>query len=582
MNTNPTRAFRLFPGLWIVLAISGLLVARAALVWPHNQQYLMQLAQEFSSVDALRQPPVYNHAGTLIGMVHNTPNGMGVFIANVQNQTEQTIWQTNDADNLGDPGVLGWSPDDSVVAYRLNEYLYFQKAGETNHSAGIPTHTPQFHSFTWLSSDKCAYIDSSSDDLSSTRLAVSQEINGIWQETISWPLTESDVGARSILSVATNIVVWQTGNSIWQMNVISGQTQLLYSTTGSINSLSYSSEKGALLFAETVRHAHTSSLFVLSNGLKTSEPSGTSLISDAQWINHGKGYACLISDGENTSLFVQNSSKEKGKTFFPNSQIVDFSCNSDGSRIFVFASLTNEAPSIWQCNVDTGDIHRLFSPWGFADKGNVHFQPALVGYAPMPGNHKERFVLIPPADFSRHKKYPLIIGLQGYDWMNVPQATYCQALANSGVYVAMTGYHFTREPMDSLLANTNNVLAVYNQMMENPNVDKTRVYLFAFSSSSIVMNKLIEAYPGRWRGVMLFNPIAELPTPEIGKIPPMLVTAGSEEYWLYSKFTNYQVTLAMAGVPMEWYVHPYEGHIERAKNVMYQRTLLMHKMVFGN
>jgi predicted esterase len=126
------------------------------------------------------------------------------------------------------------------------------------------------------------------------------------------------------------------------------------------------------------------------------------------------------------------------------------------------------------------------------------------------------------------------------------------------------------------------VLAVYDEMIKNPNVDKSHVYLFAFSSSTLVVNHLIDDYPGRWRGVMLFNPAASLPTSKNGRFPPILATAGSDEEWLYKQFPSYQETLAKAGISMEWYIHPGEGHIERSQSVMYKRALLMENMVFGN
>lgn len=166
--------------------------------------------------------------------------------------------------------------------------------------------------------------------------------------------------------------------------------------------------------------------------------------------------------------------------------------------------------------------------------------------------------------------------------MNVAHATYSQALANCGVYVALTGYHYTHQSLQSLLEYSNNVLAVYNQMTKNPNVDGNRVYLFAFSSSTIVVNHLINDYPGRWRGVMLFNPTAELPTPETPDFPPLLVTAGSGEQWLWKKFPTYQETLAGDGIITMTFVHPDEGHIERSQNTLYQRALLMEKMIFGD
>jgi predicted esterase len=371
-------------------------------------------------------------------------------------------------------------------------------------------------------------------------------------------------------------------NSIWQMDVASGLVKSLYSNPKSdIGSLAYSPENEKFLFVETVHRAHTSSLFTLSNGLKTQQPTGKFLISSAQWIDQGAGFACLIPDGDDTSLLTQDGTDHTEKTFFPAGQVADISCNGEDSHIYVFASHTNEAPSLWQCDAKTGDVSCLFTPWGFTNFP-VQFLPSLVGYATLPNKHGEKFVLIPPANFSRQKKYPLVIGMQDYDWMNVAHATYSQALANCGVYVALTGYHYTHQTTEALLDYTNNVLAVYDQLTKNPNIDKSRVYLFAFSSSTIVVNQLIDDYPGRWRGIMLFNPTADLPTPSTGKFPPILATAGSDENWLAKQFPAYQEKLAQAGIPMEWYVHPDEGHIERSKNVLYQRTLLMGKMIFGH
>jgi predicted peptidase len=211
----------------------------------------------------------------------------------------------------------------------------------------------------------------------------------------------------------------------------------------------------------------------------------------------------------------------------------------------------------------------------------VHFQPAIVSETKFGKGVREKYTLISPAGFLRQNKYPLIIGMQGYDWMTVGHATYSQAMANSGAYVALTGYHYTHQSEDELLAYTNDVLAVYNQMMKNPNVDTNRVYIFAFSSSTLVVNELIKEYPGRWRGIMLFSPTAQLPEPEENMTMQALITAGSDEDYLWKKYPAYQENLDKVGIPMTWYVHPDSGHIERSQNTMYKKALLMGNMVFN-
>jgi predicted esterase len=585
MNSEqkPNQRNQFILGILIVVGISLLFAVRIAWSWAHFPHKLQPLAKVFSSIEAFQKPLVVNHLGTLIGMVHNTSKGIGIFIASVPAQKEQMICEANGAEDVGEPHVFGWSSDDSTFAYRWNVNLHFVNADGTMCPGEIPA--PYLKSFTWLSSDSCAYIDSntkSGDNTQNTQLGVAQKVHGIWQETATWPLHATNEEPRALLAVETNNLAWLMDNAIWQMDVLSGKITSVYSNPQSeITSVAYSKETGTFLFVETTKRSHTSSLFTFSNGLKLQEPIGKFVISDAQWIDKGKAYALLIPDGDNASLLVRDVARQTERAFFSAGQVADIFCNGEDSHVYALASHTNEAPGIWLCDASNGDARRLLSPWGFADF-TAHFQPALIGYAPLPNKHSEKFVLIPPVNFSRQKKYPLVIGLQGYDWMNVAHATYSQALANSGVYVALTGYHYMRQTTEALLDYTNNVLAIYNQLKINPNVDTSRVYLFAFSSSTIVVNQLVAAYPGRWRGIMLFNPTANLPLPKKGRFPPLLATAGSDEEWLWKQFPEYQEKLARAGFPLEWYVHPDEGHIERSQNTMYQRTLLMGKMIFGD
>lgn len=579
MEPPSQSSFRLFPGLWIVLGISAILAVRMGWSWLHYPHQLEQLAREFSSFNAYREAPVINHTGTMLGMIHNTPDGVGVFLANLTDKTEIKICEEKGSDDMGDPDIFGWAPGDDTIAYRWDVTLRFANNDGKTEPGEIET--PFLAAFTWLSPDRCAYIDTNANADNSMQLAVAQMVGGAWKETSSWPLQVTDGKPRSLQTFATNVVVWQTDHSIWQMDLASGETKTLFSNPGGvISSLSYSRETGKFLFVEAVNR-RLSDLVAWSGGVKKTLSAQSGRMENAQWIDQGRGYVYSIAKGENSELRVKTDVEPKEQTFFSDGQVASVFGGGERSRVYVLASWTNEAPSVWCCDLNDGSISRLFSPWGFTNLP-VHFQPALVGYAPMPNKHNERFVLIPPAHFSFHKKYPLVIGMQGYDWMNVAHATYSQALANCGVYVALTGYHYMHQSQEALLDYTNNVTAVYDQLIKNPNVDRNRVYLFAFSSSTLVVNHLIDSYPGRWRGIMLFNPTARLPVPDVRPFPPLLATAGSDENWLWKQFPDYQENLAQAGTPVEWFVHPNESHIERSKDTLYQRTLLMGRMIFGN
>jgi hypothetical protein len=571
----------LLPG--IVILSAALLAFAIHSLW-HRMHYprrLQQLARDFASIHAYREPPVVNHAGTKIGLICNTPKGLGVFIADTSARKRETLCEADDDADVGTPHAFGWSPNDRTFAYRWNVELRFTTGDGKPEPGAIDA--PYFVAFAWLSPNRCAYIDGNTNQNNIPQLAVAEKAGDQWRQIAVWPLPASQEKPRSLLASGTNTVVWLTAHTVWQMDLAAGTVKTLYSNPKSgITSLAYSPDTGKFLLIETAHRARTSSLSILENGSKIPQPTDKFLMRDAQWINHGKGYACLKDEGDDSSVVVHSLPELPVQTFFRHAQIGNFICPGEGSRLFVFASLTNEAPSLWQCDADSGETRQLLSPWGFTN-APVHFQPALTGYAPFPPRHYEKFVLIPPAHFSRGKKYPLVIGMQGYDWMNVAHATYSQALANCGAYVALTGYHYIpHQSVQSLLEYSNRVLAVYNQMTKNPNVDTSRIYLFAFSSSTLVVNHLIQDYPGRWRGIMLFSPTAKLPLPDGRNFPPVLATAGSGEEWLWKQFPAYQETLAKEGILSESFIHPQENHIQWSQNTLYRRTLLMGKMIFGN
>jgi predicted esterase len=164
-----------------------------------------------------------------------------------------------------------------------------------------------------------------------------------------------------------------------------------------------------------------------------------------------------------------------------------------------------------------------------------------------------------------------------YYWTLTGQGTYAQCMANCGAFVAFSGYRFDAG-RSNLEVETNYMTAIYNQMVANPNIDRNRIFLFAPSSASLVIDDLVEQYPTRWRGIMLASP-GVLLNPQVGITASVLLTAGASENKL-ERFREEQAELCKVGIPVKWYLHPDEGHIERAQNTMYKKSLLMEDLVF--
>src|SRR5665213_906017 len=119
---------RIFPGIWIVAAV--MIFFTAHLVWRQakNPRNIELMAKAFSSINIIQKPAVMNHDGSLIGLIHTTERGVGVFLENVKKKTEQKICEVKDLDySPSSAAVFGWSPDDNTFAFSWNNSLHFLK-----------------------------------------------------------------------------------------------------------------------------------------------------------------------------------------------------------------------------------------------------------------------------------------------------------------------------------------------------------------------------------------------------------------------------------------------------------------------
>lgn len=280
-------------------------------------------------------------------------------------------------------------------------------------------------------------------------------------------------------------------------------------------------------------------------------------------------------------MAVKNDWTATEDTLFTNGQVWSIFCDGESSRVYTLADESSEPAGIWRCDGNSGDVTCVLTPWGNRDV-DFHFQPVSTEWAHYKDSggrtHAARFDLVAPANLSPHKKYPLLIGTASYEWTPIPHCVYAQCLANCGSYVALVNYHWNNTTAAGVDVYTNNVLAVYDELAKNPNIDKSRIFIFGFSAGTEVVSELVKNYPGRWRGIMLLNP-SPLPDVEAGMTSRVLATAGSGE-GEEDRFRRYQEELFKAGIPMDWHIHENAQHVVRDQAAMYERTLWMANMVF--
>ena len=581
---NPQKMFQLFPGIWVVLGVLGLIGLQFAWGWAHYPHQIKELARKLSSADIIQKAPVVNHAQTMVGIIHTTEQGVGVFLEEIQTKEQRKLFEVKDVDYApAGAWVFGWSPDDKVFAFSFKTNqdiiasLHFINGsnGADINQVDLPD---GIQNFAWLSGQRCAYIGRS------PLLVVLQNNAGVWQPAASWPMPDTDGKPKSLLAEQENVVAWATDGKIWEMDIRTGQVSEKYSAPSKlIKSISYARDNAAFLTVENTNHSTASTVVQVSfdiDGPKRTLLDQKASVLDARWLDHGRKYAIIYTKGVNGVLALKSTGVNEEKDFFSAGNIWEVYSVDDSSNIFALAAKTSEPPGIWEC--DESNCVRVVSPFG-AEDFKFDFQPALAGMAKFTENghqHLAAFDLVPPANFSRDRKYPLIIGTASYEWSPIPHGVYAQCLSHCGAFVALVNYRWDQKnSRESVDAFTNNMMAVYDQLLKNPNVDKDRVYLFGFSAGTFVLSDLVQAYPHKWKGLMLLNP-SQLPEGSFDMKLNVLAVAGSGENE-EDLFEKYQTNLLTAGIPMSWHIHADTQHVVRNKKAMYERALWMTDLIFG-
>ena len=571
-------------GVWIILILLCAFVVQFFVRWLCGPRKAEKLAAQFAAVGAVQPEPAVavSHAGDLVGLIRSTEDGVGVFVVDIKTKKERLLQQARDSEyyrKARAARVWGWSTDDSLFAHtwgdEIGNYTLFiwNRPGEEL-VARIPL-ANGLRTMKWLGSNMCVYIDWE------TNLVYLKHKGGEWKEVAVWPLL-SGTGrpALEVLDSETVAVAWIGGSELWQVELVTGKTQKLYTATpgNSIDTVSYEPDKRAFLVSESARRATTSALVQVAftdAGWTRREVGRWPTIRAVEWVNAGRGFALHIRQGEDNYLLVRPEPLMSEAVHFKKGGVLGIFTTATTGAVYAIASVSNEPPAIWMCS----GTHktRIYSLQG-AGGESLQYQPVLVGWAPFDG-HNARFELVPPANFSRNKKYPLVIGLASYTWSPVPNAVCAQTLANAGAYVALSGFTFRDDLRKVSLEHVENINAIYNIMAANPNVDTNRVFIFAFSGSTTAVCELLKRYPGRFKGIILLHP-AEVPEATAGMCGCVLLTAGADEGWTGQRLLEYREALFKVGIPSEVFLHAAGGHIARAQRTMRERAQLMVKTVF--
>ena len=189
--------------------------------------------------------------------------------------------------------------------------------------------------------------------------------------------------------------------------------------------------------------------------------------------------------------------------------------------------------------------------------------------------------IFPPANYDRHKKYPVVMGntrfvvavngVHGRQW--VP------CVAAAGAYVVIVE---RKQWSKGLEQWGDDIMAAYNSLKEEPGIDTSRVYLFSSSAETRYMGNLLTKSPGLWKGGIFLNPGA-LPdffkSPMNQSRPRILISVGGDEQE-EDRLKKYQAGNLNQGVVVETFIHPGEGHHLVGNAAQLERTRALMHFIF--
>lgn len=557
------------------LAVTG----RRLWVWATYPRKAIAVAEALGHVSILQKPPLVDESGNWAALVRTTERGIEIAVVDLRDGRSQSLAETPDGQyhaNLTQ--LLGWRSNGPELAYCIGGLMEVWNADRgrvrTMNPGGKPVGMQWMEGRGWL----CVTSDG--------RLQQHSFEPGAGRGGQEWLLPVHAGEVRAFRVIGPDRIAWADRTSVWEGDLGTGRWQAVWrDDRGQITALDHDPVRDWYLVTYSYRtNRMTVSQLVAVRGSRASGGAQSRVLVDEEsvldgcWLQGSEGWA-YRSVRNNRPRAVVHTGWWGGTTRVLEMEAVYGLCAAQGGRVlFLHGSLSNEPPGLWRYEAATD---RLTCVWWPLEPGvNLPaLQPVLAGRAPRGAGHWASFDLLPPADYQRGRKYPLVIGLGAYEWTPIAHAVFAQALAQAGAYVVLVKYRWDQSRIETVYDHTNHVLAVERLMREHPSVDVDRVYLFGFSAGTAVVSTLAEMYPARYRGIMLFNPVA-FPGPRAGLTRRVLATYGEEE-GLGTQLQRQQVAFCRAGVPLEWYVHPHGGHVIRARASLRERALWTLDFVFG-
>lgn len=508
---------------------------------------LDDLLDEVMSVDRHPLRLTLSNSGRRLAFIRGTEAGRAAFILNLTSRETLRLPLAGDAAN-----IYGWSPDDAWLTLsespkeRLHEehlILYDTHAGtmiRLTSTTGLLE-----RGFVWLGDERYFFA---------TRRAANADI--LYRTVGDWRLRTSH-RARSTLDefvpISNSKAAFGYDGNIHESDIDPPGSPAIVAVTHFSNGfdaflgrwLRYNVRTRSFLFSSTPRDANLRYLY-------KSVPDRGELVRlddedtyNGQWLEDGEGYAYVGNTDNHFHLSVRSKQPSSSATLFAEGSVAGFKVSPRGDRIYVSGAMGIEPQGIWEYDVRTAKLQEVL-PGSAGQYVMGHLSEPQEHKLVSRGGARVSFLVYPPVVGPRAAtpwianltKHPLLISVPPRtDQAQRVWVTHSQLLANLGWYVVEVNYRGCDGYGKSYAAMAHDaegaasdVLAVYHEVVQYPDVDPRDVSLGGRSGGAAIVSQILRQAPGLWRAVLLDHPGGvHLDQQDPHTFPPMLVITGDQD-----------------------------------------------------
>jgi hypothetical protein len=571
------------PLAWSIILIVVVLIAGTHfLVLTSRPGHTVKMADELGIIGGFIGSPAATGDGTRISFFRGTEMGAGLFICDLASGQQRLLYEVPGTGSS--PVQFGWSPDGKLLAISTlkNEHPVIMicngDSGQIETTVYVST-----TAFTWLSPSSFVFLNGSSmqQGMKQVGLMRVDKLPDIgWGQPYRFTTEEKMPGqpgmenapkytpVKGLMTTSSDSMAWLARNAIWEWKFHADAPVRLWrgASTNRILECRFSKDTGAFL----LRLLDTNGAYLASYLPGSQQPANLGRIdntntADLMWVNHGKGYAYLLNESGLHSLFIKaNYADERPIEHFPLYGVRE-ALTANETCIYAAGCLEKQPKGIIEFDAASSLARYVVpSPVSF-----VYSQNAIPSSGTITNSlgsiHAYR--IWAPVHFDPRKKYPLILDQWTHGWY-----LFAETAANAGAYYVSVERPDWVSPQISEWEQ--DVMAAYQLMSKNPNIDTNRVYLDGSCDESVYLVQLLNDEPTLWRGAIVHTSIA-FPDLSQTHVAKMMINYGeTDDSNIVKNIKGFQEEAAEAGIPVT-VVPLHSGHFYISSASTQRNTLEM-------